>query len=126
MRNLFLVAIVLATCVFAAPSASANQTYCPPEYPNCNSTGGEGGTLGSTPYPTGGGGGNGTYEKSYGTDYAACTATGSTMCLRCSYVYTKKAYACTGNNSAGYCGCTEKYENYILKSCTSRGSCDYF
>lgn len=33
---------------------------------------------------------------------------------------------CVGVRYAGYCMCVEKYDNYILESCTARGSCDYY
>lgn len=124
MRKLFVFAVFIVLVV-VAPSALANANYCAPEFGSCGGNG-ESGTFGTSPSPTAGGGGNGTYEKTYGTDYSACAASGMTRCLRCQYIMTKKAYGCVGVEYTGYCGCTEKYENYILKSCTSRGSCDYF
>lgn len=126
MRKLLPIAILLVALVLAAPQGQASATWCPPEYPTCNSTNTEGGTLGSTPYAPGGGGGNGTYEKNYGTDYNACAGSGSVRCLRCSRKASNNALYCNWVEYSGYCGCTEKYENYIVKSCTTRGSCDYF
>ena len=124
MRYLFVLSVLMTVFFIGAPAAHASADYCAPEFGSCEGNP-ESGTFGSG-YGTGGGGGNGTYEKTYGSDYSACAATGSTYCLRCEYNFKLKGTFCTGVRYAGSCYCVEKYENYIVRGCSARGTCDYF
>jgi len=126
MRTALLTALMAVLVMFAVPLTAQTMqgNYCAPEFSSCGGNDGGDDTTGGGGDTTGGG--NTEYEKVYGGDFSSCAASGNQSCLRCTYVYKLKEYACTGGGYSGYCQCIEKYSGTTLKSCTASGSCDYF